>query len=227
MGSSTLMVRITAASAVFFAALVVQAPAQAGPASCAAGNPLQPTAELFATDNTATITDPDDQRLRTRLEAFELTVDGIVVQNVALPVGSTLVSGVFWSDERQQATYERSRNFHIACAAGPELQRLADQVRSRFHQESVLTFEPLPQNAPGVDAFTVEVAGIDVHRFRDALVADPVAREHLVGGSVTEDKTLILVADLADYTLTQQFVTALGGNWNTAKVKYGDREFVG
>ncbi|WP_069165273.1 hypothetical protein [Nocardia altamirensis] len=201
-------------------------PAAAGPASCAAGNPLQPTAELFATDNTATITDPEDQRLRNRLEGFELAVDGIAVQHIGLPVGSTLVSGVFWSDERQQATYERSREFHLACVDEAELRRIADQVRVRFQQESVLTFQRLAPNSTGVDAFTVRVAGVDVRRFRDSLVADPVAREHLVGGSITEANTLILVVDLADTALAQQFVAGIGGAWDAASIQYGDREFV-
>ncbi|WP_433725561.1 hypothetical protein ACQP0C_30715 [Nocardia sp. CA-129566] len=78
-----------------------------------------------------------------------------------------------------------------------------------------------------MDAFTVEVARIDVRRFRDALVADQRVREHLVGGSVTESGTLVLVADIADIDLTQRFVTALGGTWDAASIHYGDREFVG
>ncbi|MEV6430058.1 hypothetical protein [Nocardia sp. NPDC051463] len=180
---------------------------QAAPTACAAGNPLRPTAELFATDNTATITDPDDQRLGTQLDGFELAVDAMAVQNFGLPLGSTLVSGVFWSEQRQQVAYERSREFHLACVDAADLHRIADQVRTRFHQESVLTFRHLVSSAPEIDAFTIEVAGVDVHRFRDALVADPTARDHLVGGSVTDRGTSILVADLTDLALTQQFVT--------------------
>ncbi|MEU7141026.1 hypothetical protein ABZ942_16355 [Nocardia sp. NPDC046473] len=201
-------------------------PATAGPVACATGNPLQPTAELFATDNTATITDPEDQRLRTRLDGFELAVDGIALQHIGLPVGSTLVSGVFWSDERQQATYERSREFHLACVDSADLRQIADQVRGRFQQESVLTFQRLAANSPGVDAFTVTITGVDVRRFRDGLVADPVARERLVGGSVTEANTLILVVDVADMALAQQFVAGIGGTWDAGSVQYGDREFV-
>ncbi|MFC9434659.1 hypothetical protein [Nocardia sp. NPDC057030] len=201
-------------------------PAAAGPAACAAGNPLRPTAELFATDNTATITDPQDERLGNRLAGFELAVDAIAVQHIGLPVGSTLVSGVFWSDERQQATYERSREFHLACVDGAELRQIADQVRTRYQQESVLTFQRLAANSPGVDAFTVTVGGVGAQRFRDGLVADPVARERLVGGSITEDGTLILVVDIADLELAQRFVAGLGGTWNTSDIQYGDREFV-
>ncbi|MBF6176250.1 hypothetical protein [Nocardia blacklockiae] len=201
-------------------------PAQAGPGDCAAGDPLRPEAELFATDNTATITDPGDERLRNRLEAFEFQVDGIALRHLTLPVGSTLVSGVFWSETQQRATYERSREFRLACVAGPELRQVAEEVRARFRQESVLTFEPLPADSPARDAVTVEVPGIDVTRFHDALVADPQARDRLVGGSVTEDGTLILIADLADLPLVQRFVTALGAAWDPAAIRYGDREFV-
>ncbi|MEV0298706.1 hypothetical protein [Nocardia sp. NPDC050710] len=222
---------ITARITLVLAALLVTAgpmsgTADAAPAACAAGNPLQPTAELFATDNTATITDPEDLRLRTRLEAFELRVDGIALQHIALPVGSTLVSGVFWSEEQQQATYERSREFHLACVDAPDLHRIAEQVRTVFGQELVLTFEYLPQHASGVDAFTVEIPNVDVHRFRDTLAADPAVRERLVGGSVTESNTLVLVAALADLDLARRFVTDLGADW-PGVVRYGDREFVG
>ncbi|MET8872078.1 hypothetical protein [Nocardia sp. NPDC004604] len=72
-------------------------------------------------------------------------------------------------------------------------------------------------------ACTVEIARIDVRRFRDALVADQQVREHLVGRSVTESGTLIVVADI---DLPQRFV-ALSGTWNAASFQYGDREFVG
>ncbi|RDI55852.1 hypothetical protein [Nocardia mexicana] len=209
------------------AGLLAGAPAaQAGPGDCAAGNPLQAEAQLFATDNTDNITDPTDPRLRNRLEGFELQVDGIALRELTLPVGSTLVSGVFWSDTQQRATYERSREFRLACLAGPELHRIADQVRNRFHQESVLTFEPLPADSPARDAFTVEIPGVDVTRFHDALVADPETRTRLVGGSVTENDTLILIADLADLPLVQELAGRLGAAWDPAAVRYGDREFV-
>ncbi|WP_280365934.1 hypothetical protein [Nocardia wallacei] len=217
---------VFAALAISVGVGVVAAPAHAGPADCAVGDPLRPEAELFATDNTATITDPGDARLRDRLELFELQVDGIALRQLTLPVGSTLVSGVFWSDTQQRATYERSRAFHLACLAGLDLRRVADQVRTRFGQESVLTFEPLPADSPARDAFTVEIPGVDVTRFHDALVSDPEARDRLVGGSVTEDHTLILIADLADLPLVQRFVTRLGGAWDPARIRYGDREFV-
>ncbi|WP_327114115.1 hypothetical protein OHB12_33530 [Nocardia sp. NBC_01730] len=221
--------RVAAVFAVVFVGSSVGAvgAAQAAPGACAAGDPLRPTAELFATDNTETITDPADHRLRNRLEGFELAVDAIAVRNVALPVGSTLVSGVFWSQERHHATYERSREFHLACVDGADLGRIAQQVRARFGQESVLTFEHRAAGAPGIDAFIVEVADIDLRRFHDALVADPVARERLVGGSVTEQNTLILVADIADLEPTRRFVERVGGTWDFVTVRYGDREFVG
>ncbi|WP_228539765.1 hypothetical protein [Nocardia sp. XZ_19_385] len=228
MPGELMRVRITGGFAALLTAagLLVAAPVGASPAACAPGNPLQPTAELFATDNTATITDPGDQRLRTRLEGFELAVGAITVQNVALPVGSTLVSGVFWSDDRQMATYERSRAFRLACVDAPDLERIADQVRILFQQESVLTFEPLPANNPDVDAFVAEIPGVDVRRFHDGLVGDQVARERLVGGSITEGNTLILVAELADLEVARNFVAGLGASWPSA-LRYGDREFVG
>ncbi|WP_280490897.1 hypothetical protein [Nocardia asiatica] len=219
-----------AAVVVALAALVSAAgsgKAQAAPAACVPGDPLRPTAQMFATDNTETITDPADPRLRDQLREFEFAVGAITLRNLALPAGSTLVSGVFWSQERREATYERSRAFHLACAHGGDLRRIAEQVRARFGQESVLTFERHPAGAPGIDAFTVEIAGVDVRRFHDALVADPRARERLVGGSVTDSGTLVLVADIADVEPTRRFVEGIGGEWDAGTVHYGDREFVG
>lgn len=201
--------------------------AHAGPQSCSPANPFQPTAELFATDSTATITDPNDPRVHDRLEGFELDVDRIELSDYTLPVGSTLVSGVFWSDTQKVATYEASRDFRLACADSAELHRVADQVRVRYHQESVLTFEPRPAGDPARNAFIVEVPGVDITRFHDALVADPDARTRLGGGSITENHTLILVADLADLGLTRRFLTGLGANWDPNTIRYGEREFVG
>ncbi|MBF6338537.1 hypothetical protein IU450_21960 [Nocardia abscessus] len=224
MGSRVAAVVVAVATTVSIAGVGT---VQAAPAACVPGDPLRPTAELFATDNTETITDPADPRLRDGLAEFEFAVGAITLRNVALPVGSTLVSGVFWSQERSRATYERSRAFHLACVGGADLRRIADQVRVRFGQESVLTFEHHAVGAPGIDAFTVEVAGIDVRRFHDALVADPQTRERLVGGSVTDGGTLVLVADIADLEPTRQFVERIGGGWDPVTVRYGDREFVG
>jgi hypothetical protein len=65
-----------------------------------------------------------------------------------------------------------------------------------------------------------------VRRFHDGLVADQQVRERLIGGSVTDDGTLILVADLADLERTREFVERIGGRWDSATVRYGDREFV-
>jgi len=44
---------------------------------CAPGDPLTPKAEMFATNNTETIADPDS-RLQDRLEPFASQVDGII-----------------------------------------------------------------------------------------------------------------------------------------------------
>ena len=47
------------------------------------------------------------------------------------------------------------------------------------------------------------------------------------GGSVTQDRELILVAELADLDLARTFATALGADLTDADVDYGDGEFVG
>ena len=208
------------------AAVVNATPVRANIIGCSPDDPSQPHAELFATTNTAVITDTDDPRLRDRLELFELQVDTTVLANDAVATGSTLVDGVFWSAEVHQMTYERSRDFHLSCVDEFELHRIADQVRQQFHQESVLTFQHLPHDAPEVDAVTVEVPDVDTSRLHAALAGDPAARDRLVGGSVTEDHTLILVANLADLGLARQLAVEAGGQTQAATVRYGRREFV-
>jgi hypothetical protein len=183
-------------------------------------------AELFATNNTAVITDPGDVRLRDPLQLFDIQVDQIILRSGAVAPESTVVDGVFWSDELQQTTYERSRDFHLCGVDAFELHSVADEVRRQFNQQSVLTFEYLPQDAPGIDAVKIEVPAVDVARFRDALATDPVARQRLVGGSVTDTQTLILVADVADYALASQLVLKSGGPLQAAAVEYGRRAFV-
>ncbi|MFI1801670.1 hypothetical protein ACH427_30620 [Streptomyces sp. NPDC020379] len=37
---------------------------------------------------------------------------------------------------------------------------------------------------------------------------------------------LILIAPIADLPLVRKFTKALGVDWSTAQVRYGDREFV-
>lgn len=185
-----------------------------------------PQAEIFATNNTAIITDPADPRLNTRLVRFARQVRRIIRDNGARPRGSTLLNGVFWSTDLRQTTYERSREFDVDRTDPIELHHIAELIRKQFDQESVLTFEPLPQTSARADAIEVEVPGLDVQRLHDGLVADPVARDHLQGGSVTLDGRLILIAALADFDLVRDFVTELGGDWTRRSLRYGDLEFV-
>jgi hypothetical protein len=186
-----------------------------------------PTAELFATDNTAVITDPNDTRLRDPLQLFELQADETIAQSGGVAVGSTLVDGVFWSDTLSQTTYERSREFHVCGLDDDMLRSVAHQLRRQFHQESVLTFEYLPLGAPASTAAIVEVPDIDLVRFHDALVTDVSARDRIAGGSVSAEETLILVADTRDLDTMRRLVGEAGGQWLTATVAYGKREFVG
>ncbi|MFC9294202.1 hypothetical protein ACFTWH_05345 [Streptomyces sp. NPDC057011] len=184
-------------------------------------------AQIFATNNTAVITDPADPRLKTRLTRFDHEVRDIIRTHGAKPGSSTLLDGVFWSGELKQTTYERSREFDVN-RVGPEgLRHIADVVRKQYHQESVLTFRCLPRNSPDTDAVEIQARGVSPTRLHDALVADPEARERLGGGSVTLDGRLVLIAPLADLPLARKLTAALGVDWNTAEVRYGDEEFVG
>src|SRR5262245_16627439 len=68
-------------------------------------------AEIFATNNTAVITDPADPRLQDRLKGFERAVERIVDDGGARPRGSELLDGVFFNGET--TTFERSRVFDV------------------------------------------------------------------------------------------------------------------
>ncbi|WP_426404778.1 hypothetical protein ACN9M0_33940 [Streptomyces sp. R-07] len=185
-----------------------------------------PAAEIFATDNTAIITDPDDPRLDTRLTRFGHEVRQIIRANGARPGASELLDGVFWSDELKQATYERSREFDVERVGRDGLHHIAGVIAKQYLQEAVLTFRCLPRAAPETDAVEIEVPGVGVSSLREALVADPEARDKLGGGSVTLDGRLVLVARVDDLPLVRRFTTALGADWDQAQVRYGDREFV-
>ncbi|MFE5593672.1 hypothetical protein [Streptomyces sp. NPDC056549] len=185
-----------------------------------------PAAEIFATDNTAIITDPDDPRLDTRLTRFGHEVRQIIRAHGARPGHSALLDGVFWSGELRQATYERSREFDVEGAGRDGLHHVAGVIAKRYHQEAVLTFRCLPRTSPETDAVEIEVPGVRVSEVREALVADTEARDRLGGGSVTLDGRLVLVAPVGDLPLARRFATAVGADWGRAQVRYGDREFV-
>jgi hypothetical protein len=185
-----------------------------------------PTAEIFATDNTAIITDPADSRLKTRLTRFDHEVRKIIHANGARPGSSILLDGVFWSGDLRKATYERSREFDVNQVGRDGLHHIADVIAKQYHQESVLTFRRVPRTSPDADAVEIQAPGVSRTRLHDALLADANARDRLGGGSVTLDGRLILIAPLADLPVAQRFTAELGVDWNKAEVRYGDEEFV-
>ncbi|MFI6100550.1 hypothetical protein ACIA8G_33800 [Lentzea sp. NPDC051213] len=191
----------------------------------AAGAPL-PCPEIFATNNTAIITDPADPRLKDRLVKFDREVRGIVFANGGVTTRSTLLDGVFWSSVLQQTTFERSRKFDVTLNEA-SLRHTASTISKQFRQESVLTFRFLPSNSPKVDAVQVEVPGVTATQVREGLLKDAVAREKLGGGSVTLQSKAILIADVNDLPTVRAFVTNLGGDMSKAKVHRGAWEFVG
>ncbi|MCR3751373.1 hypothetical protein [Lentzea californiensis] len=190
----------------------------------ASGAPL-PSPEIFASNNTAVITDPADPRLRDRLVRFDREVRGIVRANGGLTTRSTLLDGVFWSSDLQQTTFERSRKFDVTLDE-EGLRHTASTISKQFRQESVLTFRFLPANSPQVDAVQVEVDGITATQVREGLLADAVVREKLGGGSVTLQDKAILIADVNDLPTVRAFVTKLDGDMRKAKVRKGTWEFV-
>lgn len=139
----------------------------------------------------------------------------------------TLVDGAFWSDEQQQVSYERSREFHLCSVDAPTLHTIAEALRAQFNQQSVLTVNYLPQNAPQTNAIVITVPDVDVTRFRDAFAANSAAQNRVGGGSVTTtDRTLVLVAGNGDLNIARRLVDEAGGSWNAATISYGQREYV-
>lgn len=182
-----------------------------------------PAAELFATDNTAVITDPG--ALQDGLQLFETQADLTITQNGATVTGSTLLDGVSWSLPLQRTTYERSRDFHL-CGADESVHTAAAALRRQFDQQAVLTFEYLPRATPEADAVLITVPGVDVAHFGDALAVDPAARARLPDGSVTTDHALILIAGNGDVEVARQLVGEAGGDWDAATIAYGRSEVV-
>jgi hypothetical protein len=209
---------------VTLATFALAAPAPA--AAHAGGEHRLPDAEIFATNNIAVITDPADPRLRVTLTGFAREVERIVRRGGGSPRGSQLLDGVFFSSDFGTTTFERSREFDVDHVTDEELHTIADTVRSRFGQESVLTFDYLPPGDEEVNAVELEVPGVTAQALRDGLLADQSARERLFGGSVTLDGHLLLVADLADAQLARAFAERIGGDPRREVTRYGEREFV-
>src|SRR5262249_35832152 len=147
-------------------------------------------------------------------------------RNGGTPRGSQLLDGVFFSSDLGATTFETSRDFAVDDLSGGELRNIAQTIRRRFDQESVLTFDHLPEGAARIDGVELEVPGVSAEALRDGLLADQNAREQLFGGSVTRDGRLILIASLENIDLARQFAAIIGGDLSRAVARYGDLEFV-
>src|SRR5919197_3095570 len=197
------------------AALALVAP----PSALAHG---QPDAQIFATNNTRVITDPADPQLSDPLKGFAREVERIIARGGGSPRGSQLLDGVFFSSDLNTTTFELSREFDVDHVADDELHAIADTIRGRFDQESVLTFDNLRPGDDEINAVELEVPGVSAQALRDGLLADQTAREELFGGSVTQDEHLLLVAELADAQLARDFAEELGGDVAHAQTRYGE-----
>ena len=161
---------------VISALAVAAALALAAPAGAQAALHV-PDAEIFATNNTAVIADPDDPRLDDRLGRFARTVTRIVRRGGGAPRGSELLDGVFFSSDFGTTTFERSRRFDVVRVDPTELREIAETIGTRFHQESVLTFDNLDADDPAADAIELRVPGVTADALRDGLVNDQEAAE--------------------------------------------------
>jgi RTX calcium-binding nonapeptide repeat (4 copies) len=146
-------------------------------------------------------------------------VERIIAEGGARPRGSELLDGVFFGDE---LTFERSRRFEVDRAGDDELHDIAETIRRRFLQQSVLTFDP---HGP-INAVLLEIPGVSAEALQKGLTEDQEARERLFGGSVTLDRHLLLVAALEDAQFARSFAKRIGGDLRRATTTYGDRQFV-
>lgn len=183
-------------------------------------------AEIFATNNTAVITDPADPRLDDPLIAFEREASRVIEDGGGRVRGSDLLDGVFFDAGSGTTTFERSRVFAVDGVEPDELHTIADQLRSRFSQQSVLTFDRLPASDPDVDAVELDVPSVTAEELRTGLLNDRAAAERLFGGSVTQADHLRLVAALEDRQLALDFAQRIGGDTSRARTTFGEREFV-
>ena len=133
---------------------------------------------------------------------------------------------MFFSSDLGGTTFERSRQFDVDRVSDDELHDIAETIRRRNLQQSVLTFDHLAAGDPDADAIELEVPHVTAKALRNGLLADPVAQERLFGGSVTLDGHLLLVADRADADLARTFAKRIGGDMKRAVTRYGKREFV-
>ena len=106
------------------------------------------------------------------------------------------------------------------------LRDIAETIRRRFLQQSVLTFDYPERPWDPVNAVEVEVPGVDVGQVRDGFLADADARRRIMGASVTLDGRLILIAALADLGIVERFVTEDRRRLRRRQDRPGRREFV-
>ncbi|MFE2548025.1 hypothetical protein ACFXGI_05675 [Streptomyces sp. NPDC059355] len=142
---------------------------------------------------------------------------------------STLLDGVFRSADLKWTTYERSRESDVNKVGAEGPHHIADVIRKRYHQESVLTFRCLPRTSPDTDAVEIRppVSRPPACAQRCSRTPSPAsARRRLGGGSVTVDGRLVLIAPLADLPPARRLTAGPGVERNTATVRYGDEEFV-
>jgi hypothetical protein len=157
---------------------------------------------------------------------FKRTVTRIIRRHGGSPRGSQLLDGVFFSSILGLTTFQRARDFDIDRVSRAELEEIAERVRRRFHQQSVLTFDYAERRRRRAPAVEVEVPGVSAERVRDGFLANEEACRRLQGGSVTLDGRLILIAARKDLALVKRFVAEIGGDFDDARVRRGRREFV-
>ena len=191
------------------------------------GPPRLPDAEIFATNNTAVITDPADPRLSDPLKGFARQVERIIDDGGGEPARLAAA--------RRRVLLLRSGDHDVRALARvrrrprrrDELHTIADDDPRALRPAVGADVRQAAGRRPDVDAVELEVPGVSAQALRDGLLADAEARERLFGGSVTQDGHLLLVADCADADLARDVREADRRRREAREVtRYGEREFV-
>jgi hypothetical protein len=133
--------------------------------------------------------------------------DAEIEQGGGRPRGSELLDGVFASDAG--TTFERSRRFDVDRLDDEDLHTVANTIRERFGQQSVLTFERGGQAEAGdraqIDAggLRIETDAIEVLKLNAGAGEDTLSVADLSGTGVSEvdadlDRATVLGSDDLD-----------------------------
>ena len=189
----------------------------AGAAGVRRARGVRSDAQIFATNNTAVITDPGDPRLKDNLKDFARQVERIIDEGGGEARGSELLDGVFF--DGTPTTFERSRAFDVDRVSDDELHTIADTVRARFKQQSVLTFDQLPAGSQAVDGVLLDVPASARTRCARACWRTPRRASGCSAARSPRTSTCCWSPRSTTPSFARAFAKKIGGDVKRARVK--------